>query len=104
MNVKSHFDDELIGTLKHNAAEAGISSFKKEDLMRRYWVIAPQHATRPECWERAWKYDLANNIISLGWNKLGDISHLSEEQLRELIDRTYQKNKPGSKSYILRSL
>ena len=72
--------------------------------MRRYWVIAPQHATRRECWGRAWKYDLANNIISLGWNKLGDVSLLSDVQLKKVIDRTYQKNKPASKSYIFRSL
>ncbi len=32
--------------------------------MPRYWVIAPYHADRPQLWERVWKYDLDNGIIS----------------------------------------
>ena len=36
--------------------------------MPRYWIIAPYHADRPEWWERVWEFDLANNLISIGWS------------------------------------
>jgi len=69
--------------------------------MNRYWVIAPQHAKR---WKKAWKYDLANNIISMGYKHVGDISSLNEKRLRKRIDREYRKDSPLSKNYTFRSL
>src|ERR1022692_4083769 len=57
--------------------------------MARYWVMAPYHADRPALWERVWQFDLTNNLISIGWSELGDISALNEQQLRDAIDRTY---------------
>jgi hypothetical protein len=49
--------------------------------MPRYWVIAPYHAEEPAAWDRVWKFDLENSIISIGFSGLGDVSSLSEEQL-----------------------
>jgi restriction system protein len=63
-------------------------------MMPRYWVIAPYHADRPELWEKVWKYDLEHGIISIGWTRLGDVSSLTEEQLSELVDRTYSDKSP----------
>lgn len=60
--------------------------------MPRYWVIAPYHADRPEWWERIWEFDLARNLISIGWSKLGDISSLDEQGLRAAIERTYPES------------
>jgi hypothetical protein len=65
------------------------------------WVISPQRAKR---WEEAWKFCSSNGVISLGWNDLGDVSHLSELQLKRRIKQTYSKKKPGSRDYIFRSL
>ena len=70
--------------------------------MLRYWVIAPFSAEEPERWEKVWKYDLDYSIISIGWNKLGDVSSLSERQLSELVDRTFPDKTPGSKRFICR--
>lgn len=66
--------------------------------MPRYWVIAPYHADRPELWEKVWNYDVEHSIISLGWSELGDISSVSENQLSELIDRTYTDKTRVAKS------
>jgi hypothetical protein len=70
--------------------------------MRRYWVIAPQHANPRERWERAWRYDLANNSISIGGGRVGDISSLSKKQVSRLIDRKRKNNGLRSKSYYCR--
>ncbi len=68
--------------------------------MPRYWAIAPFQADKPELWEKVWKYDLDHGIITIGWNKLGDLSSLSESQLSELIDRTYSDKVPAAKKHI----
>lgn len=49
--------------------------------MTRYWVISPYEIAWPEEWERVWEYDLRNNMISIGWRALGDVSALSREQI-----------------------
>jgi hypothetical protein len=72
--------------------------------MRRYWVIAPQHASPRERWERAWRYALTNKIISVGWNKIDDSSSLSDKQLNQMIDRAYPNKNSPSKKHIFRSL
>lgn len=57
--------------------------------MPRYWVIAPYHADKPEIWDRVWSYNLDQNLISIGWRELGDVSSLNEPQLKERIDHEY---------------
>ena len=54
-----------------------------------YWAIAPCSADPPEEWEQIWKFDLANGVISVGWEDLDDISSLDKQSLRKAIDRTY---------------
>jgi hypothetical protein len=44
--------------------------------MTRYWVIAPLEAKPPELFDKAWQFDLANNVISIGWSGLGDVSKM----------------------------
>jgi restriction system protein len=60
-----------------------------ERSMPRYWVIAPVEAKPSEQFDKVWKFDLANNLISIGWSKLGDVSSMSREQLSEAIASTY---------------
>src|SRR5438094_4196323 len=68
--------------------------------MPRYWVIAPYHADRPDEWERVWQFDLENNLISIGWAKLGNISDLNEHDLQDLLDHTY----PSTRRHPFRML
>jgi hypothetical protein len=57
--------------------------------MSRIWVISPYDYTAPEIWERVWNYNLKNKIISVGWNKLKNISGLSKDQIIDLYHRKY---------------
>lgn len=62
-----------------------------------YWVIAPFTAEEPEMFRRVWKFDLENNLISIGWSDLGDISALDKARLRSLIDKTYPNDPAGAR-------
>lgn len=55
----------------------------------RYWVIAPVEAKPQDRFDRAWKFDLANGLISIGWSELGDVSKMSREQLSAAVATTY---------------
>lgn len=63
----------------------------------RYWLIAPVEANPPELFDKVWQFDLANNLISIGWSDLGDVSQLSREQLSELVASTYDDKPAGTK-------
>jgi hypothetical protein len=39
--------------------------------MTRYWVIAPFQSNKPELFDKTWQFDLANQVISIGWRRLG---------------------------------
>jgi len=41
-------------------------------MSKRYWVIAPYDSTYSDIFEKAWKYDLTNGTIAIGWDELGD--------------------------------
>ena len=57
--------------------------------MSRFWVIAPYHADRPDVWKKVWRYDIEHAVISIGSHAVGDVSSLAEDELLELIARTY---------------
>ncbi len=57
--------------------------------MTKYWVIAPYDSTKTKAFEHAWKYDLEHGIIAIGWLRLGDVSGLSADELRQKIKETY---------------
>lgn len=63
--------------------------------MPRYWVIAPVESKPPQLFDRVWEFDLANNVISIGWSRLGDISQYSKDDLAVKIAETYPE-KPAS--------
>ena len=59
--------------------------------MVRYWVIAPYRNQRieendrswhPDAFETAWRYDLANSVISIGWYELGDLTGVPRNEIR----------------------
>jgi len=63
--------------------------------MPRYWVIAPIESKPPDLFDKVWQFDLANNVISVGWKHLGDVSEMSREELAEAVSSTYP-DKPAT--------
>lgn len=57
--------------------------------MPRYWVIAPVESKPARLFDKVWQFDLANNLISIGWKDLGDVSKMSRETLSEAVASTY---------------
>ena len=70
--------------------------------MPRYWVLAPVGSKRPERFDKAWQFDLANNLISIGRAKIGDVSKMSREQLSEAVALTYPNMTPAKKSSLVK--
>lgn len=57
--------------------------------MTRYWVIAPYHSEQKHVFEQVWQYDLENGVIAIGWRLLGEVAHLSEDQLKARHKEVY---------------
>jgi predicted Mrr-cat superfamily restriction endonuclease len=64
--------------------------------MPRYWIIAPVESKPPELFEKVWQFDLANNLISIGWEELSDVSQMSREELSAAIASIYLDKPPGT--------
>lgn len=62
--------------------------------MPRYWVIAPFASKQPEVFDKVWQFDLENDLISLGWAALGDVSEMSRDALLEAVAATYPEKPP----------
>ena len=63
--------------------------------MAGYWVIAPVESDPPDQFDKVWQFDLANNVITIGWVELGDISKMSRQALSDAVAMTYPE-KPAS--------
>ncbi len=72
--------------------------------MPRYWVIAPVESRRPELFDKVWQFDIANNLISIGWSELGDISKMTREALSDAVAATYSDKPPQTKGLITNML
>jgi restriction system protein len=72
--------------------------------MPRYWIIAPLEAEPRDLFDKAWQFDLSNDIISIGWAQLGDTSEMSQEQLEQAIEVAYPDRSPASKRYIRKTI
>jgi restriction system protein len=68
--------------------------------MTRFWIIAPLAANPPEKFESVWEFDLANNVISIGWSGLGNVLEMSEDELNDSVARKYPDKPPQTKSLI----
>jgi len=66
--------------------------------MTRFWIIAPYAANPPDQFESVWQFDLANNVISIGWPELGNVLEMSEAQLNDSVAREYPDKPPQTKS------
>ena len=47
-------------------------------MMSKYWVVTPYNSTLKDIFEKAWKYDLNNETIAVGWVEMGDVSKLDK--------------------------
>lgn len=65
-----------------------------------YWVIAPVESNPPERFDKVWQFDLANNLISIGWDALGDVSKMSREELSKAIGTAYPDKPLGTQGLI----
>ncbi len=63
--------------------------------MPRFWVIAPVESKNPQLFDNVWQFDVANNLISIGWSELGDISKMSRETLSDAVAAAYPDRAKG---------
>jgi restriction system protein len=68
--------------------------------MPRYWVIAPVESKPADLYEKVWSFDLVNNVISIGWKELGDVSTMSRDALSIAIAKTYPNKTPPAKGLV----
>lgn len=68
---------------------------KREGQISRYWIIAPVESNPPDLFDKVWQFDLANNVISIGWKQLGDVSKMSRSELTEAVASTYPDRAKG---------
>ncbi len=70
--------------------------------MPRYWVMAPYQSDSPALFEKVWQFDLANNLISIGWSDVGDVTKLTKDALYKTV--AYPDNPPQTNSLIVNML
>ena len=64
-------------------------------MTTNYWVIAPYNPREDiEVFNRSWTFDYQRGLIAIGWPELGDVSHLSREELVERRNRVYGAKYP----------
>ena len=68
--------------------------------MSRCWIIAPVEANPPDLFNKVWQFDLAHNIISIGWKQLGDVSAMRRQELAQAVASNYPEKPPGTKGLI----
>ena len=57
--------------------------------MPRYWVMAPVESKPPELFDKVWQFDLTQNVISIGWKQIGDVTGMTRDELAEAVASTY---------------
>jgi len=72
--------------------------------MSRYWVIAPVESKPAEVFEKVWQFDLANGLISIGWQNLGDVSHMGRDELLQVVASAYPDKPQQTKALIANML
>ena len=72
--------------------------------MTRYWVIAPFQSKNSEAFDKVWQFDLANNVISIGWGQIGDVSKMSHETLIAAVASAYPDKPNATKSLFVNML
>lgn len=68
--------------------------------MPRYWVMAPIEAHPSDAFDKVWQFDLANNLISLGFSGLGDVSKMKRDELGAAVAAKWPEKPPATQSLI----
>lgn len=68
--------------------------------MRRYWIVAPVESENPDLFDKVWQFDLANNLISIGWTALGDVSNMSRQDLAKAVASAYPEKPAPARGLI----
>lgn len=66
--------------------------------MPRYWVIAPTESKPQELFDKVWQFDLANNVVSIGWSDLGDVSEKNRDELAAAVAAAYPDKPPATRA------
>jgi restriction system protein len=72
--------------------------------MPRYWVIAPVESKKPELFDKVWQFDVANDLISIGWSQLADVSKMSRETLSGAVASAYPDKPQQTKALYVNML
>jgi hypothetical protein len=64
-------------------------SLQRENMMRTCWAVAPYDSEIPDVFQRAWSYDLGQNVIAIGWSELGNPMGLSRAELEQRASQTW---------------
>jgi restriction system protein len=72
--------------------------------MPRYWVIAPFQSSKPEQFDKVWQFDLSNNLISIGWGRVGDVSRMNRDELATAVAMGCPESPPQTKALIANML
>jgi len=51
--------------------------------------MAPVESKPSDLFDNVWQFDLAQNVISIGWKQLGDVTAMTRDELAEAVARTY---------------
>jgi restriction system protein len=62
--------------------------------------MAPIEAHPSDVFEKVWQFDLANNLISLGFTGLGDVSKMNRDELAAAVGAKWPEKPPSTQSLI----
>jgi len=68
--------------------------------MSRYWVIAPIDSQPADFFEKVWRFNIKNEVISIGWPQFGDVSRMSRNDLAEMVAYHYPEKPQQTKGLI----
>jgi restriction system protein len=66
--------------------------------------MAPVESKPADLFEKVWQFDLANGLISIGWQNLGDLSHMTRDQLTQVVGSAYADRPQQTKGLIANML
>lgn len=72
--------------------------------MPRYWVIAPFQSSKPDQFDKVWQFDLSNNLISIGWARVGNVSKMDRDELANAVASGCPESPPQTKGLIANML
>lgn len=62
----------------------------------RYWKISPWELKDRRGWKKQWSTCIKERIITMGWDKVGDLSGLNLEQIKNKLQKHYPDYKESN--------